>query len=103
MTEREQDQLSETRVHILNRSGWMCENCGAQLTSAGFQLAHRIPQRKHLLKKYGKKVIHHPLNMAAVCSEECNAAVSVGNNETEHQRIIEEIERDEIRNAWWES
>ena len=39
------------------------------------QLAHKIPATKGYLKRYGKEVIHHPLNLATVCSLKCNDAV----------------------------
>ena len=39
------------------------------------QLAHICPATKSYLKKYGKEVIHHPLNLATVCSLKCNDAV----------------------------
>lgn len=102
MTEKEADQLRETRMYVLNRAAWCCENCGRELTSAGFQLAHRIPQRKPFLKRYGKKIIHHPANLRAVCCEGCNATVSLGYNTENHKIVLEEIERQDLRESWYE-
>ena len=46
-----------------------CVNCGERAT----QIAHRIPQRKHLIKKYGFKVVNHNINLLPACSLRCNA------------------------------
>jgi hypothetical protein len=67
----------ETRVAIYNAQGGRCAECGKRLAFSSFQLAHRIPQRKWCIRKWGKTVIHHPLNMAAVCSLRCNAAIQI--------------------------
>ena len=91
MTERETDAYREQRALILLRANWQCEVCGAPLDDGNTQLAHRIPQRKHWVKAYGKDVIHHPANLAATCSEKCNAAVSVGESEEAHKRVLQEI------------
>ena len=57
------------------------------------QLAHRIPKAKSYLKKYGKEVIHHKLNLATVCSLKCNDAVLLDpkTHPIEAQELIEKI------------
>jgi len=72
------DAIDETRRYVFARAGWACEVCGAPLSAGSAQLAHRIPQNTRNLTRYGKRVIHHPDNMAATCSLKCNAAVSIG-------------------------
>lgn len=91
MTESEHDQLNMTRQEVLCRAGYQCEVCGRPICEADVQLAHRIPQRKHLVKKYGKSVIHHPCNLVATCCEDCNSAVSLGSNPIDHRMVLEEI------------
>lgn len=91
MTEREQEKLSVTRKEVLRRSGFSCEVCGRPVSEADVQLAHRIPQRKHLIKKYGKGVIHHPCNLVATCCEECNSEASLGQNQEQYNAVLEEI------------
>lgn len=102
MTEKEQFELGIKRASVLLRANWHCEVCGNPLTDDTVQLAHRIPQRKHLLKRYGKEIIHHSLNLAATCSENCNAAVSLGENELQHKEVIEEIRKLQEEEMWWE-
>ena len=87
--------MNETRIIVFNRSGGFCEVCGKPIDYA-YQMAHRIPQRKHFVKKYGKAVIHHPLNFRATCGLRCNNAVSIGNHPLEIERIVEEIKNARI-------
>lgn len=64
------------KLDILERDNFMCV-CGKSVYTYGTpQIAHRIPQRKHLIKKYGKEIIHHPANLVSTCSLKCNASVS---------------------------
>jgi hypothetical protein len=75
---------------IAERQDWRCENCGASL-SAYMQLAHRIPQNDRNLRAYGRETIHHPLNMAGVCSLRCNAAVSIAGNPAKVKELVGRI------------
>lgn len=83
----------ETVLLLLNRQGGRCAVCGKYLTPGTTELAHRIPQRKHFLKKYGERIIHHPLNLAAVCrgSSRCNNAVSIGNQPIAISKLVDAI------------
>ncbi len=63
---------NEQREYLIRLTGGKCQKCGALLRVP--QLAHRIPKHKKYLKKYGREVIHHPLNFRVVCSLRCNAA-----------------------------
>ena len=58
------------------------------------QLAHRIKKSKANIKKYGKEIIHHPLNMKAVCGLECNAVFDLGHNEYAIEKLVSEIIRE---------
>lgn len=77
MTERESFQVSEAKERIYNLQGGLCAVCRHPVPFPG-QLAHRIPQTKANLKKFGKRVIHHERNMLMVCSLKCNSAVNIG-------------------------
>ena len=96
MTDRERFEASEQKLALIERAGGMCEVCGASLTHP--QIAHRIPKFKRYLKKWGKEVIHHPFNLAIVCSLRCNSAVLLDpatrpiEAEQLIQRILENIE-----------
>ena len=91
MTTRE--QVIQTKLRLLNQRGSRCEVCGKQLTLDTCQLAHRIPKTKYNLKTYGAKVIHHDLNLAVVCSLQCNSAVlcNIATNPVEAGWIIKKI------------
>ena len=65
------------RERIGDSQGWRCEACGGPLGGA-IQLAHRIPQNVHNLKRWGAAIIHDRLNMAGVCSLDCNSKMSIG-------------------------
>ena len=75
MTERERFEYQENRIRLMIERGCTCEVCGKPLHLGNLQIAHRIPKAKRYLKQYGKEVIHHPLNLATVCSLKCNDAV----------------------------
>ena len=68
----------DTIESIYRRDGYRCQSCGASVYKYGTpQLAHRCPQRKHRVRRYGRNAIHHPLNLAAACSLECNGRLQL--------------------------
>ena len=93
MTERERFIYQENRMRLMVERGCTCEVCGNHLDYGNLQLAHRLPKSKGYLKKYGKEVIHHPLNLATVCSLKCNDAVLLDpkTHPIEAQELIEKI------------
>jgi hypothetical protein len=91
--------VDETRFVVAVRAGHCCEICGKRLPVGEGQLAHRIPQRKHLVGKYGAEVIHHPMNLKWTCSLECNAKASLG----EHTAQIEELACEIAKEIWTET
>lgn len=100
MTERERFEFATEKIRLLSERGWKCEKCGKPLTAFDSQLAHRVPQTKGYLKKYGKKVIHHKLNMACVCSLKCNAAMLCDpkTRPIDAKRLLEKI-NEELENG----
>lgn len=88
---------AHTRAMVIARAKRMngglplCEVCGL---APGGQMAHRIPQNKRNLKRYGPRVIHHPLNIKWVCSLRCNSAASINNRPLAIQQLIDEIMED---------
>ena len=86
----------EKRLQIFIKSGWECDHCGGYLNRYSTpQLGHRISQTKYNIKKYGKDIIHHPLNMKAVCSIKCNSAVAIGKSMSEQiNSLVNEIKRE---------
>ena len=83
--------LMAVRHNKWREAGGRCEVCRKPTPLHLGQLAHRIPQRKWCVKKWGADVIHHPLNLAWTCSLECNAAVSIGGWPVRCAELVEEI------------
>lgn len=78
MTERERFDFQEQKQRIFARDNWTCVNCGRPIMRYGTpQLAHRVPKSRNNIAKYGKAAVHHPYNLASVCSLECNSAVLI--------------------------
>ena len=87
MTEREGFEAEETKRKLLAARP-VCEVCGVRPSE---QLAHRIPQAKGNLKRFGQTIIHHPLNLVWVCGLRCNAAVNIEHRPEEKRRLLAEI------------
>lgn len=68
------EAIRQSWEQVTERDGHVCFVCGEHV---GNQLAHRIPQSKLAIKRYGQALIHHPLNMRWVCSLECNKRVEI--------------------------
>jgi len=100
MTERERFVYQENRIRLMVERGCKCEVCGKPLHLGNLQLAHICPATKGYLKKYGKEVIHHPLNLATVCSLKCNDAVLLDpkTHPIEAKELIEKI-KEELKNG----
>jgi len=65
-----------------HEQGELCGACGESLDFRQIvELAHRIPDTKPNRKKYGSKVLKHPINLVLVCTRRgkaCNDAVLLG-------------------------
>jgi len=94
VTEREQLDYATQRIYLFLRAEGKCEVCGRRINSETMQLAHRIPQTKRNLKKYGKEVIHHPKNLRATCSLSCNSKVDIRNHPVAQSNLLAEIEEE---------
>ena len=80
-------------MRLMLDRGCKCEVCGKPLHLGNLQLAHICPATKGYLKKYGKDVINHPLNLATVCSLKCNDDVLLDpkTHPIEAQELMEKI------------
>jgi hypothetical protein len=88
-------EIGDTFRAIFAREYGCCEVCGLSANRYGTaQLAHRIPQGKRWLRKYGAEVIHSPLNMALTCSLKCNGAVDIRNHPIEIAALVAKIKGD---------
>lgn len=81
------DRIEDIRRFVYVRDFWKCQRCG----NPANQIAHRIAQTRTWMNKYGEAVIHHPLNLVAVCSLACNDSFNIGNNPVEREKLVARI------------
>ena len=79
----DQEITQEIRENKMIEQGGKCAACGKYFkANEKIELAHLLPQRKHIMKRYGKEIIHHPMNMKLTHSGDCNDAVQMSPNKT---------------------
>ncbi len=91
MTGKELLKYEETRIDVYNRARGKCEVCNSPIEYLTYQMAHKIPQSKMYLKKYGKEVIHHRLNFVATCGLICNGRASISGWPLEIDELVQKI------------
>ena len=94
IAERRRDAVAEMGRRVWREQHGECEVCGKQLMLQEMELAHRVPQDKPMLRKYGARRIHHRLNLGGVCrgSATCNTMVSLRNHPILTGMLMEQIE-----------
>jgi hypothetical protein len=83
--------IYEMRQNKYEEQAGRCFICGRPVRWAVFQLAHRIPQRKWCIEKWGIEVIHHQLNIAGVCGLECNSSAQYDPNSRQAEELAKYI------------
>lgn len=89
--DRERDQYASTYYLIADEQKGRCGICHAAPMT---QLAHRIPQSKPMLRKYGSQVINHRRNLVGVCCLACNDKASISNHPLEIDKLVTEIRKE---------
>ncbi|TET97708.1 MAG: hypothetical protein E3J23_08500 [Candidatus Stahlbacteria bacterium] len=90
VTEREKFDFFIIKAELYYERGCCCERCNTPLNLHGFELAHRIGQGA--ISLYGKKIIHHKLNLKIVCqSKDCNDFFNIGNKPGQVKALVAEI------------
>ncbi len=94
MTFEEIERTEELKRRIATEQNGKCAFCGDPL-EYHYELAHRIPKHKWIIKEYGAAVIHHRINLRATHSGRCNDGVMVSpaSNPVESEAIIAEIKK----------
>jgi 5-methylcytosine-specific restriction endonuclease McrA len=78
---RDQEAIYALKRNKLVEQKFKCAYCGNQFKlSDKMELAHILPQRKYLIKKYGEEIIHHELNMKLTHAGECNSGIQMSPN-----------------------
>jgi len=95
MSKRERDRdvyMDIYQTVVMDQKG----RCGVCKQAPIIQLAHRIPQSKAMIRKYGKAVIHHRRNLVGVCCLACNDKASISNHPVAIAKLVAAI-TDELR------
>jgi len=92
MTQREKFNFFLTKEALYYERGCCCEKCETPLEFNHFELAHAIGQGA--IPIYGKKIIHHKLNLHICCpSKGCNDSFNIGNCPGQVKALVAEIEK----------
>jgi len=83
--------IAEMKVELSYQQQGKCAACGEPVAVQEAELAHKIPQRKYLLKMYGPEVIHHRLNVCLTHHGACNDKMSIGGNPVAMDKLANEI------------
>ena len=88
---RQDLDIAEIRTGVAILAGYLCKTCHKSLPEELGELAHKIPNRKHLVEKYGVGVIHHAMNFEWTCAGACNDAVSIGGDPVACEELANRI------------
>jgi len=91
MNERKRIEIAEMKLQLYYEQGGWCAACGKPVGTDDGELAHRIPQRRWALAKYGPRIIHHHDNLALTHPGACNDAMSISNQPVECERLAKSI------------
>ena len=93
-SEKKSNKIQKIKAAKLLEQHYLCGRPGCrERIGLDSQLAHRIPQRKWCISRWGLEVIHHPDNMVLVCSLACNAAVQLNPISLEAKALAAEIRK----------
>lgn len=92
--ERRAEEIRETKIRVFSEQGGVCFWCRAPMQMEAFELAHRIPQRKWCLGKWGRPVIHHRLNVVGTHAGSCNSHVQINPDSLQAEKLAREIRRE---------
>ena len=94
--ERVSDQIQETRGKLYSDQNALCWWCHLPMAFNDFELAHRVPQRRWCLDRWGAAAVQHPRNLVATHSGYCNARAQLDPESAEAEVHMQSI-RKEIR------
>jgi len=97
--ERKRFEQAEERLRIYARDHGICQACGETVPMDGFEVAHRIANTASNRKRYGDRVIDHPLNKATTHPGRCNSAMNCGFRPDECRSIVEAVKAARIEAA----
>ena len=94
MKERMSEAIREQRFRIFSEQSGLCSSCGLPMSITEMELAHRIPQRRWTIKRFGAAVIHHRKNLRGTHPGRCNSKSQLNPDSIYAEDLAREIERD---------
>ncbi len=97
MTNLEKLEANERKQQLIESLNYTCQVCNKQFTREHLHLAHKIPKYGRHLKKWGEKIINHPLNLVLTCDSKngkCNDSVMVNPNDNYGKALLLVIKAD---------
>ncbi len=88
---RRSEALRKQREDLYRDQLGYCATCGMPVAYHDCELAHKIPEAKWAIKKWGRGVIDHWMNKAITHRGECNDAQNIQNRPVECARLVEKI------------
>jgi len=89
--ERKRFEQHEERLAIYTRDKGICQACGKFVDINSFEVAHKICSSVANYKRFGAKVIDHPLNKATTHRGRCNSSMNIGFNMIESNKLATKI------------
>ena len=91
------NEMQDKLMAIYDRDNYTCQRCKQPASQIAHRIAKSQSNRKMLIKFYNidkkdvDKIIHHELNMVAVCGLKCNDSYNIGFNRIAVDKLIKEI------------
>ena len=89
--ERKKLDLWEERLAIFSRDKGICQACHKPVSINEFQVSHKICSSVANYKRFGARVIDHPLNKATTHPGRCNDAMNCGFKPDKCREIVDAI------------
>lgn len=80
---------AEARMVVYARDQGMCREC--ERPAPYGHCAHVIPRTKGNVRRYGRRIMDHPLNLRWACSQTCNDLLSRSNHPLYKTALLAEI------------
>ena len=95
MNATEKLEANELKEKMHAEAKGKCFYCGKDISLYESQLAHVLPKHKKYIKKYGRSVIFHPMNMIISCPG-CNykALLDPASHPVEAAELVKKIHED---------
>lgn len=101
MLERIRQTIAERRFEVYQQQSGRCFTCGMPMPYTEFELAHRIPQRKWCIKRWGQDVVH--ASTVGTHRGGCNSGAQLDPNSLAAEKLAATLRRDlrkEERRRW---